>query len=671
MDRLQVPNEKPLRILILEDSQADAMLIRHHLTEADIQATYAQATNEEEFLMRLEQESFDLILADYYLRGFDAITAMDILQEKEIEVPVILISGQVGEEIAAESLHAGAIDYLFKDKLVRLGPAVRRALAEHQQQKHSRRIEAEMQRQAEILAKGEQVAQFGAFEVRLHERNMFWTPGVYTIFELDPAIYTPNISDIPHLFPFWEEVHKLVEVQEYQELPDSFSLIQKIHTLRGKSKYCRISGDIIEEDQLLTIIGIVQDITKEYEADLALRKINDELEERVEARTKALRESEEKYRLITENMVDMVTLQNPQGAFTFASSSIRQLLGYAPTDIVGQQPDQFIHPEDLNKLVSKGMEINRLTQPQIIRFKHIGGEYIWLETLTTGLYDDQLGLIGLQTISRHISERRKEEEQTRKAIPRQRELTKLRSDFVSIASHQFRTPLAVIRSNTQLLDMICREYIPSNSRTLFFRAIDRIEGEISRLLELMDDVLILGQHNAGQMSPRLAPTYLHWVLTALIQAEFSPGPDGRHINLELDEDLDPIMADSRLLEHAFSNLLTNALKYSANCPEPLVRAWKSSKEVYVSIRDFGIGIPAEELPHLFDPFFRGKDVQHIKGTGLGLSIADQFLRLNNGYIKVSSTPQAGSEFVVSFPIITANDSTTPASLQGENKPIPS
>jgi len=235
----------------------------------------------------------------------------------------------------------------------------------------------------------------------------------------------------------------------------------------------------------------------------------------------------------------------------------------------------------------------------------------------------------------------------KKSLSREKELGDLKTSFVSIASHQFRTPLAAIQSNSELLQILSNN-LEEETRKRFDKVTRRIIGEIAKMTELMDDVLILGKLTSRNVDYN--PQKLNLVaFCEKLAKEFNDiQHDGRSVNIAINGIPYAVHIDPKLLTHSLSNLLSNAFKYSKGRLNPELIISFKSKEFILLVKDSGLGIPKDELPKLFQPFFRANNVIEIKGTGLGLSIAKEYTEINKGTLRVNSTEGIGSEFVMCF-----------------------
>jgi len=251
---------------------------------------------------------------------------------------------------------------------------------------------------------------------------------------------------------------------------------------------------------------------------------------------------------------------------------------------------------------------------------------------------------GLENQNMNLEQKTKE---LNRSLIKEKELGQLKTNFVSTASHQFRTPLAAIQSNSELLQMLSNNTDEDASQRVK-KITSRITGEIAKMTEIMDDVLILGKLTSGNVAVK--PEELNLVdFCQKLAKEFGDVQnDGRSINIVINGEPYNVNLDSKLLSHSLSNLFSNALKYSLGKGNPNLTISFKPNGFSLILEDYGMGIPKSEIPNLFHPFFRATNVTQIKGTGLGLSIAKEYIELNNGILIVSSTEGIGSKFEINF-----------------------
>jgi signal transduction histidine kinase len=236
------------------------------------------------------------------------------------------------------------------------------------------------------------------------------------------------------------------------------------------------------------------------------------------------------------------------------------------------------------------------------------------------------------------------------ALNSEKEVNKLKSRFVTTASHEFRTPLSTISGSTELMEMYISEISNLNLAEKYEKHINRIKKEINRMVVLLNDTLILEKQSLGKYSYNPSNFSLSLYLSNFVNEYYSQKIDNKRIKLIMPDLPMDIRSDSQILTHIMSNLLDNALKYSDENTTVKLKVEPLSSGIQISIIDQGIGIPEDEQVHLFESFFRASNVVGIVGTGLGLTIVKQFVELLNGTITYTSALNKGSEFTITLPL---------------------
>jgi len=241
---------------------------------------------------------------------------------------------------------------------------------------------------------------------------------------------------------------------------------------------------------------------------------------------------------------------------------------------------------------------------------------------------------------------RKNEKELRKAFEKERELNTLKSRFVSMASHEFRTPLSTILSSADLLEM----YTAEDQQDKRLKHTTRIKSAVNNLISVLNDFLSLSRLEEGKIN--LTPVefnleeFCDEVLDD-VQALLKPGQVLQHHGLLSDT---VVFLDKKMLKNVFINLFSNAIKYSD--PGKTIDCYVEieENELCFKIQDHGIGIPEEEQQHLFTRFFRAHNAENIPGTGLGLNIVKRYVELMNGRIHFESALGEGTIFHVHIPL---------------------
>lgn len=225
--------------------------------------------------------------------------------------------------------------------------------------------------------------------------------------------------------------------------------------------------------------------------------------------------------------------------------------------------------------------------------------------------------------------------------------TKQKSELVSIAAHEFRTPLNAIKNLAQLLEFYSEKLTEAKKQ----RHVQQIQDSVDDMLRLLDDVLTLSKAEKGTLAFEPEPLCLEgFCINMIDNLQFMAG-DRYKLILQYQSDSDlPVCVDSYLLRHILSNLLTNAIKYSPNGGTIYLDVKCHPEKLVFKISDPGIGIPSSDLENLFESFHRSSNVGDIPGTGLGLSIVKQCVDLHHGAIAVESQVNQGSTFIVTLPL---------------------
>ena len=245
-----------------------------------------------------------------------------------------------------------------------------------------------------------------------------------------------------------------------------------------------------------------------------------------------------------------------------------------------------------------------------------------------------------------VTERKQAEAELLRSLAKEKELVQLRSKFVSMVSHEFRTPLGIIQSSAEILDDYLDQLGPAERKEHLLS----IRNNTRRMAGMMDEVLLIGTLEEGKLEFKPAPLELRTFVQELV-AEILSTTGGRcPIELAFGEIFDEIRADERLLRHIFMNLLLNAVKYSHAGWVVRFDIRCAETSIVCSIQDEGIGIPEADRERLFSAFHRGHNVGNRPGTGLGLLIAKRCIDLYGGKIKVESKLGEGTVVTVKLPL---------------------
>ncbi|MBI5383582.1 MAG: HAMP domain-containing histidine kinase [Verrucomicrobia bacterium] len=253
-----------------------------------------------------------------------------------------------------------------------------------------------------------------------------------------------------------------------------------------------------------------------------------------------------------------------------------------------------------------------------------------------------------------VAGRQRAEEELRAALAAEKDLNQLKSNFVSMVSHEFRTPLGAIQSSAELLQNYF-DRLTSERRARLLQAIVASTGDMARIME---DVLLLSQVETARYEFQPRRLSLDELCQRLADETTSATQGRCPIQLRLGPLPELSWCDEGLLRHVFNNLLSNAVKYSLAGAPVEFRAEQVDREVVFTVQDRGLGIPTEDQARLFQAFARGSNVGHTPGTGLGLVIVQRCVTLHGGTVSLDSTPDVGTTVTVRLPLLSENESDT-------------
>ncbi|MBL8132690.1 MAG: PAS domain S-box protein [Anaerolineae bacterium] len=365
----------------------------------------------------------------------------------------------------------------------------------------------------------------------------------------------------------------------------------------------------------------------------------------------AQQSSDEHLRAITENIRELVAQVDLTGTTVYVSPSHQEVLGYPPDALLRRQFVDFIHPDDLPGVVALFQEVVAgVDTPLLVEFRvrHADGHYLWMEASGRVARGGDGEINGLISVSRDIHERRQlrevqvEEDRLRLALQKEHELSEMKSRIMLRISHEFRTPLSIILTSTELLD---RYYDRLSAERRSAKMAD-IRRAVERITGILDDILILLRKQSGSMPAHAEVVDLRRMCQQAV-AELASHARDRTVDLRLA----PItlISDPALLRTVIVSLLSNALKFSPPDQPVIVECEEEAETILLRIIDHGVGIPEAEAADVFKPFYRASNTGEIEGVGLGLSIVQEALEVIGGTISLHSGVGRGTTVEVRLP----------------------
>lgn len=336
-----------------------------------------------------------------------------------------------------------------------------------------------------------------------------------------------------------------------------------------------------------------------------------------------------------------------QQSFIWVNRTMETMSGYLRDEIAGQPLSLFmVTPEMHERLLAGAHHAISQGLPYCVETQIRRRDGSLLSCRFSGrAIDPSHPLDGSIWTVEDISERIRAEEEMRLALEKERELNELKTRFVSMTSHEFRTPLSTVLSSAELLEHY-HERLPEEEKRELFQS---IRTAVQRMTAMMNDVLIIGRADSDrlELNPRrLDVKALCDQIVEEIRRSLPPSLDFRYTPGHCP----PAWLDEKLIHYILGNLLSNAVKYSPSGGIVEFSFCAQDGNVLFSVSDQGIGIPPEDIPRLFESFHRARNVGNISGTGLGLSIVKKAVDRHGGAIEVHSRVGEGTSFRVAIPM---------------------
>jgi len=420
--------------------------------------------------------------------------------------------------------------------------------------------------------------------------------------------------------------------------------------MRDLSKHQAALSDLEKHRQYRSYL---EKLIEERTASMVLvhRELQRESRDRLRAEI-ALQESEARFRNLVEQTYDWVWEVDCNAIFTYTNPRVKDILGYEPGEILGQAMFDFMVNDEAKRFttiwqfaIAHRDPFNNFEK----RLFHKGGHLLVLETNASPILNIDGSLQGYRGITRDITERKQIEHETRKALSKERELNDLKSRFITTASHEFRTPLAIISSSTGILE----NFSARLGEVERHKHLSRIQTSVQHIVQLLDDLLAFDQSKAAPRNLAPIPLDLVQFCQTFVQDLQQQTPLHTIVfsNHSMADCQQLPSLDPSFLSPMLTHLLSNAIKFSPQSAAVYLDLIQKTDTVVLKIRDTGIGIPASDLKRIFDPFYRASNAENIPGTGMGLSIVKNYIECHGGTIQVTSKLGSGTTASVILPCL--------------------
>jgi PAS domain S-box-containing protein len=618
---------KPLQILLVEDNPQDAELVLREVRRAGFQFEWQRVDTEAEYVKQL-REGLDLILSDFQMPHFSGLRALELLNQSGLDIPFIIVSGTIGEDTAVAAMKHGAADYLLKDRLARLEPAVSHALEQYRLRRENRRAAAALKLFRALVDRSND-----AFEIVDPQTGRFLDVNEKGCTDLG---YTRE--DLLSMRVF--DVSSSVTEQDWPRLTKlarekGARTVEGVHMRKdGTSFPVEINIKCVQLDREY-LVAVVRDITERKKVE------------------EALRESEERFREIATNINEVFWLTDPAKLKMLYVSPAYETIWGRSCQSLYESPGKWmdaIHPDDrarvLQDLVGRQ---ERGEYNMTYRILRPDGSVRWIHDRAVPIRNKEGRIYRIAGTAEDVTENRKLEEQFHQA-----QKMEAMGTLAGGIAHDFNNILAAMNGYTELAKMNA--------------------GDNPHLQEYLGYVLQAGKRAAAlvrqiltfsrkQSAPRREPIQLGDVVEESLKLLRASIPSTIQFKISLAPDALPVLADASQIHQVLMNLGTNAAHAMRGRPGTLevklgnfpVDADFAAAHIHLppgpyvllSVGDTGSGMDQQTLQHMFEPFFTTKAPG--EGTGLGLAVVHGIMESHEGAVSVYSQPGEGTVFHLYFP----------------------
>jgi len=618
-----------ISVLIVEDSVDDTEILLYELRRADFEVQYERVETAAGLRAALSRQPWDLVLSDYSLPRFSGALALQIVQDTRADIPFIIVSGAIGEEHAVEAMRAGARDYVMKDNLKRLVPAVKRELREAEERRAHRQAN-------EVIIKLSQAMEQSA--------SLVMITNVDGIIEyVNPAFchvsgYSPEevVGSHSHIVK-----SGMTPPETYAQM---WNTILAGNSWRGQLLNRKKTGELFwvettissiknQAGEITQFLAVQEDISEQKRLEAEILRYTTQLEKMVEDRTDQLRRAKEQIEIILENASDAIALARPNGDIETRNPAFIEMFG----DQVARSIERILW------IVADDMSLTQVGNALTGAFSEAIAQRLEAQIKSgDGNHRDiDLSLIPVQLADSH--------EQSSVLVNAHditslKEIERFKARFVADALHDLATPISGLSTRIYLL-----RRTPENMET-HLRA---LENQVDHLRNLLNDLRFLSELDQDRLEINVQPCNIN-TIAARVFDSYEPVAlsKGQILTLTAAPELPDALLDARQIERVLLNLVSNAINYTPDGKAIHMETAIESGALVFRVSDEGMGISPDDLNHIFERFYRASSARkaQIGGTGLGLSIVKNLVDLHQGTISVQSKPGTGSTFEVRIPI---------------------
>lgn len=407
-----------------------------------------------------------------------------------------------------------------------------------------------------------------------------------------------------------------------------------------------ISLNHIKHNEKLLVMALITDITEKKKIENRLFELNHELEEKVKQRTLELEKSQKLYSIIARHFPNgTINVFDQNLNYVFVEGKELFELGITSKNLVGTNFIEKLDPQIREEAKGNLLEVFN-GKPKQFEIKYKDNIYL---LSAVPLPDEDNKITQILVVEQNISTQKKAEQETLNALAKEKELNELKSRFVSMASHEFRTPLSSILSSASLLEKYSINSRADNTEKTT-KHLSRIKSSVNNLTQILNDFLSIDKLESGKVTSNIEKINLKELVHESIEEIGLIKKKGQEIEVDCNAKNQEVIIDGHIFKNILINLLSNAIKYSQEESKIYIKCKVENKKLYFHVKDEGVGIPEKDLKHMFERFFRASNVTNIQGTGLGLTIVKKYLDMLGGKIKIESEENVGTTIKLTIPI---------------------
>lgn len=643
-----------MKIICIEDKSTDFQLIEWHLQKQGLAAECRRVESRPQLEDALRSQDWDLVLSDYRIPALPFEEILKILESRLAQLPVILVSGSVGEEHAVELLKGGIWDFVLKDNLTRLVPAIERSLQEAADRRARRQAEAALRENERLLRTVMDLVPHFIFAKDRHSRNLFVNRACAAASGLTPDQMVglcdyDFVSNRSEAEAFMRDDREVIDSGRPKYIAE-----EPLTSAAGKQRVLQTTKIPFEAPGVgPALMGVAVDITELKQAEANLRR------------------SEAEFRALFEvASVGMAQADPATGRWLRVNQKLCTITGYTQPELLAMHLSDLTHPEDREQDWALFQQVVRGEAPDYHiekRYLRKGGAVVWVNVNMTVLRDASGQPRSSIAVIEDITERKQLEAQLRQA-----QKLEAIGQLAGGVAHDFNNILAAFLIQINLLQM--KTVLDEETS----RSLHELEEEAHRATNLTRQLLMFSRRSVLAAKPldlNDVTASLLKMLRRLIGEDIDLAFEGKTA-------LPLVEADAGMLEQVLMNLVVNArdampkggritIRTAAvdlSAPGPGANSNQAAgRFVCLTVSDTGSGMDAATLKRIFEPFFTTKEAG--RGTGLGLATVHGIVGQHKGWVEVESEPGQGTTFRIYLPATTRTPA--PAAPAAVSSPLPS